>query len=122
MQNDLIDKLVLKLLQEKLSPFRYTTWQVLNKPITKKEIREAIKNKQFISPKSKPVKDIDNSTREEHIQRIAWLVKNYDRDNYPIDVDFGIPETEAKFCVLDGCHRLAGAVSQTNLMIFKNEI
>jgi hypothetical protein len=50
----------------------------------------------------------DESTREEHIARIAWLVLNYN-ENYPIDIDFGTPSMDAHFEVSDGNHRLAAA-------------
>lgn len=51
----------------------------------------------------------DTSTREQHIARVAWLVNNY-RDDFPVDIDFGVPSHGCHFSVEDGHHRIAAAI------------
>ncbi len=51
----------------------------------------------------------DESSKEEHIQRVAWFVMNLSKD-YPIEIDFGVPEAGVGFSFNDGNHRLAAAI------------
>lgn len=108
---DIPVKIDVRKLSQIVNPFREPIWIKLDKPITKKEIQQAINNNEVIpsdAPK-KYDKFWDKSSREEHIQRIAWLVKNYDENN-PLLIDFGIPNFGSKFELSDGNHRLAAAI------------
>lgn len=105
-------KLDLDKIKEVWNPFKNIIWVTLETPITEEEITSAIENNQLIhpdSPKKMYLNFWDESTREEHIQRIAWLVVNYN-ENFPIEIDFGIPELGAYFAFIDGNHRMAAAI------------
>lgn len=105
-----MEQINLKKLARIWNPFNQTVWIKLNTPITIEEIQTAINEKRFISPET-PKKMFliwDESTREEHIERIAWLVVNFD-ENFPIQIEFGIPGI-CGFELSDGNHRLAAAL------------
>lgn len=109
-----MEKIDLKKLEEIWSPFNATVWIKLNTPVTKEEVAQAIAENKLISPETpkKMFMDFwDESSREEHVQRIAWLVKNFS-DEYPIELDFGIPGFGGMcgFDIYDGNHRLAAAI------------
>ena len=91
-------------------PFIDSIWIKMHEPLTRKEIREAIQKRCLISPDiPKPMDGLwDISSREQHIQRIAWLVANY-QEEHPIEVDFGIPGF-CQMAITDGHHRLAAAI------------
>ncbi|MCK9459514.1 MAG: hypothetical protein M0R80_07740 [Proteobacteria bacterium] len=103
-------KINIKKLQQEWSPFRDCIWVNVDRPITREEIANAIKKKQFITPETPKPKDSiwDVSSREQHLQRIAWFVCNFS-DNYPIEIDFGIPGY-GNLRVDDGNHRFAAAI------------
>jgi hypothetical protein len=84
------------------NPFKNIIWEGLTSPITLDEVTEAIQAGRFLSTPSA-------STREEHIQRVAYLVLNVDQT--PIDIDVGIPVLNyvPLWPILDGHHRLAAA-------------
>jgi hypothetical protein len=103
-------KIKLPKLTKVWNPFHHSIWMKIDKPVSRKEIAEAIKNQQFISPDTpKKMEDIwDASSREGHIQRIAWFVCNFS-DKFPISIDFGI-RGHCNLHVDDGNHRLAAAI------------
>lgn len=103
-------KISLDKLTQVWNPFYGCIWVKIDSPITKEEIANAIRKQQFITPDVPKPKDAiwDISSKEQHIQRIAWFVCNFS-DDYPIEIDFGIPG----YCNLqvdDGNHRLAAAI------------
>lgn len=100
-------------------------WDPLNRyawkttvPIGRDRVEQMIQDGLFEAPSDKPTLiDVYYETNDEegwlnyHARRIAWLVKNWNEDAMePIEVDFGIPGTCAKFVVCDGNHRLAAAI------------
>jgi len=94
------------------NPFKQNIWVTLKFPITKKEITQAIKQKQFIALgliNKKLMNFWGGSSREEHIYRIAWFVENWD-DKFPISIDFGMPWMGTGISIDDGNHRLAAAI------------
>jgi hypothetical protein len=88
-----------------LNPLENSTWAEVVSPITKQEIKEAIDNNKLLNISYK------YGTcwgRENHIERIAYLVVN--KSNVPIDVDVGVPGfCEVTYIIQDGYHRLAAA-------------
>ncbi len=102
-------KIDLKLFKKVWNPFNRTIWDKVNTPITKAEIKKAIESGKLISPEDAKRKDNHSYTRAEHIQRIAWLVVNFDENHEPIQIDFGIPSI-CEFSFSDGNHRLAAAI------------
>lgn len=94
---------VSKLLQ--WSPFDHSIWDSVKTPITKEEVADAIKHGRL---HGEPW-DF-SATREQHIERIAYLVVHPDRS--AIDVDVGIPSMGLYlgWIVEDGHHRLAAAI------------
>jgi len=100
-------KIDLKKLSNRYNPFKSVNWVGIDTPIKREEIEQFIKKDKLQSP-DVPIKFSgiwDVSNRETHIKRIAWLVKNYD-ENYPIEIDFGIPNLGVRFQISDGIHRL----------------
>ena len=87
------------------SAFNNCIWDI-SFPITYEEVYLSIKKKLF---KSKPSTPKDISTREDHIQRIAYLVVNGWKDSIAIDV--GAPKLgwNNSWIIIDGNHRLAAA-------------
>ena len=92
-----------------LNPFEEGIWCKVETPIQKEEILKAIEEERFIAPFERKMVVPDDSTRSEHIERIAWLVQNFDSlyAKEPIDVDFPY---EGIVYLEDGCHRLAAAI------------
>lgn len=106
------EKISISKLTKIWNPFEFKIWIKMETPVTEAEIVEAINNNQLIGPDSpkKMYMDFwDESTREEHVHRIAWFVKNYSHD-YPLSLDFGIPNLGVGFNFDDGNHRLAAAI------------
>ena len=118
---DFIVKIDLKKLSQIWNPFESKIWIKVNKPITREEISHAIEIKDFLDVgfQKKMYLIWDESTREEHIQRIAWLVENYN-ENYPLDIDFGVPSLGGEFTMEDGNHRLAAAIYLNKPYILAN--
>ena len=88
------------------NPFKSDIWYEVGKPIKKSDVAYAIKNKRFIST---PVGS--NRPKEDHIQRIAYLVAHGWND--AIHIDVGIPSLvggHVDWIVEDGHHRLAAAI------------
>lgn len=116
-------KVDLSKLKELFNPFKSSVWVKLNSPITREEIKAAIDNGEFISPDEEtPMYLIwDESTREQHAKRIAWLVENFSHD-FPIEIDFGIEGFDSlrHDIVLDGCHRIAAAIYRGEKFIMAN--
>jgi len=96
------------------NPFKNHCWRGLQTPITIREINTAISKKIL---RSFPIKD-GETTRGQHIQRIAYLIVNV--SNHPIDIDVGIPELNycPDWIVCDGNHRLAAAFYRNDKSIF----
>ena len=83
----------------------------MDRPITKKEVATAIRKKKFVK---EPIlldilHDAVEPTRSRHIERIAYLVENY--DGVPILLDVGEPSLgcTVPWLIEDGNHRLAAA-------------
>ena len=91
------------------SPFDSVVWHVLEIPLTREEIQEAIDAKKLLG---NPVPEhlADQSLRELHVQRIAYLVVHGWDD--PIAIDVGVPclGYHVDWVVQDGHHRLAAAI------------
>jgi len=102
-------KIDLLKLAELFQPWERNIWVECNKPISSIEIEESLYNNQTQGPHI-PVKFEliwDISDRTTHIKRIAWLVNNFS-DDFPIEIDFGIPNT-CYPTIIDGNHRLLAA-------------
>ena len=104
----------------KWSAFKLIIWPGLMVPITKVEVKQAIANKALrvesyidLSPSCPPF-------REQHIQRIAFLVIN--KDNKPIEIDVGVPSLgcRPRHIICDGNHRLAAAFYRRDKYIEAN--
>lgn len=117
-EKDLIRPISISRLTERWNPFEFRIWPMMETPITHEEIRDALKRKVFLSPDApKKMSQIwDISPREDHISRIAWFVENWS-DDYPIEIDFGIPLL-ARFIFEDGNHRLAAAIYMGRTYIY----
>lgn len=92
---------------EDFSPFHVYVWGYYNTEepaIGSDEVSEAIKTNRL---RDTPCEFEDS--REEHIQRIAYMVENPDRT--PIHIDVGVPALSysPEWLVQDGHHRLAAA-------------
>lgn len=95
------------------NPFRETVWTKCETPITPQEVSAALRNGELIEPevpKAMYMDFFDISPRHEHVQRVAWFVKNYDVAQAIVSIDFGIPYMDAHFQFTDGNHRLAAAI------------
>lgn len=114
-------KIDISKLSELINPYDSNIWVKVTKPITKEEISNAIRSNNLISPDfpKKTYLIWDESTREEHIARIAWLVTNYD-EKYYIEIDFGVPSLGGRFELSDGNHRLAAAIYLNKPYILAN--
>lgn len=105
-----LTKICLRKLSEVYLPFERNIWVKCETPITREEIQLAIENNELQSPSESVdmyMEWWDVSSRETHIKRIAWLVKNFDHKYY-ISIDFGIPGL-CDFTIEDGNHRLLAA-------------
>ena len=104
-------KIDLKKLRHYIGPFKYNYWVKCDSPIKRGEIKECLKRHELQSPDIPVEKEFDFwdvSSKEIHLKRIAWLVKNFNEE-HPISLDFGIPSMGGSFCVDDGYHRLLAA-------------
>jgi len=94
----------LKKIQALTDPFQNNPWHYWHR-LTRKEIREAIKNEWFM-----PMPMYKGGSPEEQAHRIAYLVVHGWSD--AISLDVGVPSLGC--CVdnpiLDGHHRLAAAI------------
>ena len=101
----------------KVNPYNQIIWTNIKLPITKNEIWNFINDNKILSPieyknfiKEKREKDkfaiFDNSSREMHIKRIAWLIMNY-KEEYPISINI---TEKNKIEILDWNHRFAAAI------------
>lgn len=97
-------------LADLIQPFKSKIWINCKSPITKKDIEKYLSKKNLQSPDVKVQFDYiwDISTKDIHLKRVAWLVKNFS-DKYPISLDFGMTNFEGYFNVDDGYHRLLAA-------------
>ncbi len=88
------------------SPFKNDVWAECYRPITRWEVRKAIRAKWTISPEIKGI----YGTRVDHIRRVAWFAYYGWKD--PIDLDVGIPSLDYYngWFVIDGNHRHAAAI------------
>ncbi len=85
------------------NPFKHHVWRKLTRPISKREVTNAIAKKRFL-------REWRNTwSRKDHIQRIAWFVVTPWHE--PISIDVGVPELgcNVDWIVIDGNHRLAAA-------------
>lgn len=106
------DKIDLQKLLEICNPLTSARWVGLNDiPITLKEIETYVNSDMLQSPDVlvELSMSYDISSRDTHLKRIAWLVKNYS-NNYPIMLDFGVPALGNSFCFEDGMHRYHAAI------------
>lgn len=83
------------------NPFEVPVWWELKTPITIEEIKEAIENESYKNANKPFSKMFPN--RENHINRIAYLVKHPATD--PIEIG-----SEGNWLINDGNHRLAAAI------------
>ena len=116
-------KIDLNKLKELFNPFESNVWVKLKKPITYEEITEYLHNDLLQSPYVEVKHDLiwDISDRDVHLKRIAWLVKNYDSEKYPITIDFGLPSLGMGFFeIADGCHRIAASIYRNDKFIYAN--
>jgi len=93
---------------EPWNPFNNTVWVGLDDPITREEVSQALKEGRL---REQPVplwsyRD-PPPTREEHIERVAYLSTLEEWD--PLSLDVGIPSMGfyVDWIVQDGNHRLA---------------
>lgn len=86
-----------------------------NNLITRKQVQEAIRKKNFCNYPPGP-----DATRSEHARRVALLVVCLDLT--PIELDIGVPELgcENSYWVQDGHHRLAAAFFRGDQFIEAN--
>ena len=90
---------------KELNPLEQTTWAEITSPITTQEIKEAIDNNKLLNKYYQGDRDWD---RNDHVERIAYLVVN--KSDVPIDIDVGIPGMfQVTYIIQDGYHRLAAA-------------
>lgn len=85
------------------SPFVYYVWEEGEDPVCRKEIEGSLSKKK-LNPHPYPG-IVHSWTRQEHIERIAYLVANPADD--PLDLDIGVFSLNAS--LYDGHHRLAAA-------------
>lgn len=117
--NDLILRIDLSKLQYTWSPFRFIIWNGLDTPITLEEISQSLAHNILVPPCISKNQNIGNTpTRQEHIGRIAWFVKNLDSKSNPIDIDFGVTGILEKIYIQDGNHRLAAALYRKDKFIY----
>jgi len=94
------------------SPFVHCVWHRLDKPITREEISRALEQEN-LQPDPLPAfnwfRQKEGPTRQDHIRRIAFLVRQ--PDPTPILVDVGCPSLGCynDWWIEDGNHRLAAA-------------
>ena len=86
---------------EQLRKVSADTWE---SPLTRAEIQTAITECDLIRT---PFPG-GGWTREQHVQRVAYLVQHVDRT--PILIDLGFEEDTEEWPIYDGHHRLAAAV------------
>lgn len=100
------------------NPLAHPPWISGMLPLTREEIESRIKRGVLLRyPEYNPVNLIPE-TREDHINRIAWLVVNGWGDN-PISIDFNYGKMFKPFWPLyDGAHRLCAAIIRNNDMIY----
>ncbi len=106
--NGVIELSVAKL-REWCDPFVDYCWCGLDRPITREEVGEAIKNDNLV-----PLVNFDfgkdNDDREHHVARIAWFVVHGWEE--PLGIDVGVPSMGCCIAwpVIDGNHRWAAAI------------
>lgn len=103
------DVLCVHKLQKICNPFGSDIWGK-NIKISYKDVRNALnENKTLSSPYSASL-DTPKWTKRNHIERIAYLVLNFDHS--PIEIDVGVPSLGCcpEWIVEDGNHRLAAAI------------
>lgn len=95
---------------EEYSAFKKSIW-FKGKPITKQEVLDCIKQNKLMHP-DRVLKgnNFIPCTRQQHIERIAWLVLNVKDD--PITLNIKAPHP-----IIDGNHRLAAAIIRGDLTI-----
>jgi hypothetical protein len=111
LDNDLIIKVDVNLIADSWNPFRQKVWNGIKSPLNKHEVREAIVDRKLILPDTKFTESHRVLPRHIHVEKIAWLVLNFS-DDYPIDIDFGIPGMTSNLTPMieDGNHRFAAAI------------
>ena len=104
--------LAIKKIQKLCDPFKNCPWSD-EYIITKKEIKEKISKGSVLSLPSS-----SEFEKEQHIERIAYLVLNHDPT--PIDIDVGVPSLGyyPKWIIEDGNHRLSAAIYRQEKYIF----
>lgn len=88
-------------------------WHDIDKPITKKEVLEALKigNVELTDTSFVFSKEIDlKKARENHIKKIAYFVENEPKE--PLQLDVGLPDMGCyvDYILQDGNHRFAGSI------------
>jgi hypothetical protein len=116
------EKISVSKLLEIYSPFERIIWNGLNTPLTKKETLKAIP-----IPYDSIYLTVHRlhkrlTTRQIHAGRILWLIQNWEDNNPPIDIDFGIPDLgyPTKELITDGNHRFFAAVIAEKPYIMAN--
>lgn len=107
-EETLIQKISISKLIELIDPFKWSNWVKCDSPLTIDEILTS----STISPDIPQEMTLiwNTESREIHAGRIHWLVLNWS-DDYPIDLDFGIPQLfQSTDILLDGHHRLMAAI------------
>ena|ERR1035437_5163619 len=92
------------------NPFKRTVWELLETPVTREEVTQAISEGRF---RAEPVETWSYhkppATRQEHIERVAFLATHEQKE--PIEIDVGVPSLgcSVSWIIEDGNHRLAAA-------------
>jgi hypothetical protein len=103
-----VDCLSVQKLLDFCNPFSGICWDI--KEISFSDVEKAIANSKSESAPFSSGKSSKIWSRNKHIERIAYLVVNY--NNEPINIDVGIPSLGygIEWPVIDGNHRLAAAI------------
>jgi len=92
------------------NPFTQSVWAGLKSPITRAEVAAAIAAGR-LRKEPVPLWNVMDKppSREDHIERVAYLVLN--KDPNPIEVDVGVPGMRhpVDWPIIDGNHRVAAA-------------
>lgn len=94
--------LAVSAMQQHADPFRQVVWHTtLHTPITREEVQAAIDAGRL---RARPVDADHAATRQQHIERVAYLVVHSWSDFISVEAHWG------GWPVVDGNHRLAAAI------------
>lgn len=96
-----------------VDPFAHTVWDI-DEPIRVEDVDRAILTGTYLLA-SEPCDA--SATREQHAQRVAWLVVHGWAD--PVEIDVGIPSLgfTPSWPITDGNHRFAAAIYRGDFTI-----